>query len=129
MNVNAIAFIWCVTPSFVRYSHPITIPKKYHTRLRETKLNKETYIIVYPKGETRTAKMYRYKLHHREYYKLTVPTRGQKLPDYLQEKEELFVILIRYFRVSYAILEYIQKPKIRGCTAALKKGCTQAGNC
>ena len=115
MNVNAIAFIWCVTPSFVHYSHPITIPEKYHTWLGEPKLDKKKYIIVYPKGETLTAKMYHYQLHHREYYKLTVPTRDniQKRPAYLQENDELFVILIRYFRVNYAILEYIQKPKTR----------------
>lgn len=115
MNVNAIAFIWCVTPSFVRYSHPITIPKIYHDKLRETKLYKEKYIIVYPKGETRTAKMYPYQMNHRVYYKLTVPKRDnfEKLPDYLQENDEIFVILIRYFGVSYAILEYIQKPETR----------------
>ena len=111
--MNAIAFTWCVTPSFVRGSHPITIPKNYHTRLGETQLDEETYIIVYPKGETLTAKMYHYQSHPREYYELTVPTRYQKLPDYLQIDDRLFVILIRYFRVNYAILEYIQKPKTR----------------
>jgi len=113
MNVNSIAFIWCVTPSFVRGSHQITIPKICHDKLRETKLDKETYIIVYPKGEILTAKMYHGRPGgYREYYQLTVPKRYQRLPDYIQE-DELFVILIRYFRVSYAILEYIKKPKIR----------------
>jgi len=114
MNVNSIAFIWCVTPSFVRGSHQITIPKICHDKLRETKLDKETYIIVYPKGDTLNAKMYHYQSNRREYYKLNVPRRYhrryQKLPDYIQE-EELFVILIRYFGVSYAILEYIKNPK------------------
>lgn len=112
--MNAIAFTFSVNSSFLRSSHPITIPKIHLDKLLKTKLDEETYIIIYPKGETLAAKMYHYRPHqHREYYQLTVPKRSQRLPDYLQIHDRLLVVLVRSYRVNYAILEYIQKPQTR----------------
>jgi len=49
----------------------------------------------------------------REYYQLAVPRRYQRLPDYLKINEDLIVLLVRFYGVNYAILEYIYEPKTR----------------
>lgn len=109
-----IAFRFSVEKAFLRYSHPITIPKLYHNKLRKTKLNERTYNIVYPKGETLTAKMYHGRPGgYREYYQLTVPKRYQRLPNYLQIHDRLLVVLVRSYGTNYAILEYVQKTQTR----------------
>lgn len=107
-----ITFQFYVPQSFLDYSHPITIPKRYQDELRKTKLDQRKYIIVYPRGETLTANM----THGRpgrygEYYQLATPKSYQKLPDYLKINDELLVLLVRFGEVNYAILEYIHKPK------------------
>ena len=80
----AIAFMFKVNSSFLDYYHPITIPNIHHDKMRETKLDGEKYIIIYPKGETLTAKMYYYGRsgQDKEYYQLRII--NQKRPDYLQ---------------------------------------------
>ena len=113
--MNAIAFSFTVNSSFLNYSHPITIPKIHDNKMRKTKLDEEPYRIVYPKGETLKAKMYHGRPgQDKEYYRLTVPKRHQKLPNYLKINDRLFVILVRYYRSNYAILEYIHRPNNRG---------------
>lgn len=112
--MNAIAFAFEVNPSFLNYSHPITIPKIYDDKMRKTKLDEELYRIVYPKGETLEAKMYYGRPGQDiDYYRLSVPKRYQKLPDYLQIHDRLIVVLVRYYRNNYAILEYIHRPNNR----------------
>lgn len=113
--MNAIAFAFEVNPSFLKYSHRITIPKIYDAKMRKTKLDEELYRIVYPKGETLKAKMYHGRPgQYKEYYQIIVPKRYQKLPDYLQIEDRLLVILVRYYRSNYAMLEYIHRPNNRG---------------
>jgi hypothetical protein len=110
----AIAFTFSVNSSFLDYSHPITIPIDYYGKMRKAKLDEETYSIVYPKGETLKAKMYFGRPGQAgEYYRLTVTKRYQKLPEYLQFGDRLIVILTRYYKHNYAILEYIRKSKTR----------------
>ena len=108
-----IAFRFYVPQSFLDYSHPITIPKRYQEGLRKTKLDQRKYIIVYPRGETLTASMTHGRPGRYEYYQLATPKSYQKLPDYLKINDELFVLLVRFDEVNYAILEYIHKPKDR----------------
>ncbi len=109
-----IAFTFPINPSFRRYSHPITIPITYNDKLRKTKLGQREYIIIYPRGETLKANMYHGRPEQdKEYYRLTVPKRNQRLPKYLQIGDSLIVVLVRSYGTNYAILEYIHKQKTR----------------
>ncbi len=106
-----IVFTFRVNPSFLDYSRPITIPKTHHSKLRKANLDEEIYSIVFPGGETLSAKMNHGRPgQSKEYYQLIVPKRYQKIPDYLQIHDRLLVILVRYNRSNYAILEYIHRP-------------------
>lgn len=110
-NMIAIAFMFKVNSSFLDYYHPITIPKIHNDKLRKTKLDEEKYIIVYPRGETLSAKMYYGRPgQDKEYYQLRITK--QKRPDYFQIDDRLLIILVRGpYRRNYAILEYVRKFK------------------
>ena len=111
--MNSIAFPFSINQSFLDYFHPITIPKIHHDKLRETKLDGEKYIIIYPKGESLTAKMYHGRSgQYKEYYQLRTSEQHKRRPVYLQIHDRLIVILVRGpYRRNYAILEYVHKFK------------------
>lgn len=113
--MNVIAFRYDVKKSFLTGTREITVPKGQisYKALRETQLDQETYNIIYPRGECLPAWMYYGVAGYGSYYQLKVSANQPNIPRYLQIDDRLFVILIRYYRINYAILEYIQKPKIR----------------
>jgi hypothetical protein len=103
-------FRFRVNQSFLRYSHPITIPERLQSDLKESRLDGRDYRIVYPKGESLAATMYCGTTGGHKYYQLKVPSQDRVRPDYLRIDDILMVVLVRFHGVSYALLEYMQKP-------------------
>ncbi len=106
-----IVFRFFINNSFLKYSsHPITIPKSQvnYKNLIADNLDIGDFILLLPKGEILKGHIYRGISGYGEYYQIRIYP-DQQFPSYLLLNDQLIVILFRYNRKSYCILEYDQK--------------------
>jgi len=105
-----IIFRFFINNSFLKYSsHPITVPKSQviYKNLVEDNLDKGDFILILPKGEILKSHIYYGISSYGEYYQIRTYS-GQNIPSYLLLNDQLIVILFRYNRKSYCVLEYYQ---------------------
>ena len=105
-----IYFRFTINYSFMAYStHPITVPKTQvdYDKLQKVDLDSGDFRIIFPKGERVDAHMYYGTAGYGPYYQLRMYTE-QTLPQYIDQGDNLLVILIKDGTHKYAILEYRQ---------------------
>ena len=106
----ALHFRFEVNQSFLGYpGHPITIPKGEvdYERLESEQLNQGEFIVVFPKGERLTARMYHGDAGYGPYYQLKFTGDDRTVPRYLEVRNQIYVLLARMDARNYAILEQV----------------------
>jgi hypothetical protein len=101
-------FWFKITEPFLKNAgHPITVPKKHHKNMKAELLHQGDFVVILPKGERFTAKMYRGRPDsYNEYYQLQFRGGNREVPGYVEAGDEYFVVLARSNRKNHAILEH-----------------------
>jgi hypothetical protein len=111
------AFSFNVPKTFLTEpGHPITVPKEqvdYHA-LETAGLDHAHLRLIFPQGEQNTEQfytLYRGQTEQRgPYIQLQMRGRERALPAYLKLKDRLVVLVYRYGRRSFVVLEYRDSP-------------------
>ena len=110
MSTFSLTFPFEINSSFLKYpTHPITVPKSIvdYDHLKAEMLHQGEFVVIFPKGERITAKMYfnAYPSGYRPYYQLRLRGGKRAVPNYVKIGDKFFVALVRMGRKSYAIVE------------------------
>lgn len=109
-NMAAFYFRFEINQSFLGYpGHPITIPKGEvdYKRLQSEQLHQGEFIVVFPRGERLTAKMYHGDAGYGPYYQLKLTGDDRNVPRYIEAGKGIYVLLVRMDAKNYAILEQV----------------------
>lgn len=103
-----IRFHFGVNDSFLRSTHPITIPRKQvdYRELRAEGLDGGDITVVLPHGEELNAQIYSGIAGWGPYYQIRAYS-GQSMPMYLRVGDELVISLFRKGVMSHASLEHL----------------------
>ncbi len=108
--MSGLHFKFEVGRAFLDYpGHPITVPKGEvdYKQLESDLLHQGEFIVIFPRGERLTAKMYHGDAGYGPYYQLQFRGESRDVPSYIEAGTELFIVLVRMRRKNYAILEQV----------------------
>ena len=89
----------------------IHIPKSQvsHRVLEAEGFSQRNWVIIFPHGEQFEGQLYHYEPRYKEYYQLHLRGKNRILPTYIQLHDFLFMVLFKFRKRNYAIVEYPNK--------------------